>query len=83
MVRQCSKASNFEWVEDTSSFNEDFMKNYNKETNEGCFLQVNVQYLYKLHELHNNYHFYLKELKLKTSKSLLLICLIKLNMVFT
>ena len=34
---------NFEWINDTSQFNEE--KNYNKESNKGCFLEVDVQYL--------------------------------------
>ena len=34
MVRQCRK--NFEWIKDTSQFNEDFKKkNYNEESDEG------------------------------------------------
>ena len=40
--------NDFEWVEDTSQFNEHFIKNYNGESNEGYFLGVNVQYLEKL-----------------------------------
>ena len=44
----------FEWIEDTSQFNEDFIKNYNKEHDEGYFLEVCVQYPEKLHELHND-----------------------------
>ena len=47
---------NFEWIEDTSQFNEDFIKNYNKESNEGYFLEVDVQYLEKFQDLHNDYH---------------------------
>ena len=46
--------NNFEWIKDTSQFNEDFIKNYNEESDEGYFLEVDVQYLEKLHELHNN-----------------------------
>ena len=46
--------NNFEWVKDTSQFNEDFIKNYNEESDEGYFLEVDVQYLEKLHELHND-----------------------------
>ena len=34
----------FEWVEDTSQFNEDFIKNYNEESDEGYFHKVDVQY---------------------------------------
>ena len=49
--------NNFEWTKDTSQFNEDFIKNYNEESDEGYFLQVDVQYLEKLHEIHNNLPF--------------------------
>ena len=30
--------NNFEWIEDTSQFNEDFIKYYNAKNNEGYFL---------------------------------------------
>ena len=33
------------------------MKNYNKERHEGYFFEVDVQYLEKLHELHNDLPF--------------------------
>ena len=39
----------FEWIDDTSPFNEDFIKNYNEEIDEGYFLEVDVQYPEKLH----------------------------------
>ena len=29
------------------------MRNYNEESDEGYFSEVNIQYLEKLHELHN------------------------------
>ena len=41
--------NNLEWIKDTSQFNEDFIKNYNEESNEGYLLEVDVQYLEKLH----------------------------------
>ena len=44
----------FEWIEDTSQFNEDFIKHYNEESDEGYLLVVDVQYLGKLHEPHND-----------------------------
>ena len=49
--------NNFEWIKDTSKFNEDFIKNYNEESDEGYFLEVDVQYLERLHELHNDLPF--------------------------
>ena len=48
---------NFECIEDTSQFNEDFIKSYNEESDEGYFLEVDVQYPEKLHELHNDLAF--------------------------
>ena len=44
--------NNFEWIKDTSQFNEDFIKNYNQESDEGYFLKADVQYTEKLHEFH-------------------------------
>ena len=45
--------NNFEWIEDTSQFNEDFIKNYNEESDKEYFLEVDVQCSKKLHNLHN------------------------------
>ena len=42
--------NNFEWIKDTSQLNEDFIKkkkNYNEESGEGFFLEVDVKYLEK------------------------------------
>ena len=48
------RVNNFQWIKDTTHFNQDFIKNYNEESDEVYFLEVDVQYLKKLHELHNN-----------------------------
>ena len=53
--------NNFQLIKDTSQFNKDFMKDYNEESEEEYFLEVNVQYMEKLYELYMTYHFYLKE----------------------
>ena len=34
--------NNFWWIEDTFQFNDDFIKNYNEESDEGYFLEVDV-----------------------------------------
>ena len=34
----------FEWIEDTSSFNEDFRKRNNEKSDEGYFSKFDVQY---------------------------------------
>ena len=46
--------NNFESVKNTSQSNEDFIKNYNEESDEGYFLEVDVQYPEKLHDIHND-----------------------------
>ena len=53
---------NFEWIKDTFQFNEDFIKNYHEESDEGYFLEVDIQCLEKLHELHKDLLF-LPEIK--------------------
>ena len=45
--------NNFQWIEDTSQFNEDFIKSCNEESDEEYFLEVDFQYSEKLHEVHN------------------------------
>ena len=70
--------NNFQWVKDTPQFNKDFIKNYNEESDEGNFLEFDVQYIEELNELH-----YDLPKKLKKSKSLYLIYMIILNMLFT
>ena len=35
--------NNFQLIEDTSQFNQDFMKNYNEESSEGYFPEVDAQ----------------------------------------
>ena len=57
--------NNFEWIKDTSQFNEDFIKIYNEESDEGYFLEVDVQYLEKLHELLNDLPFLPERMKIR------------------
>ena len=47
-MSQKFSVNNFEWIKDTSQLNEDFIKNYNGESDEGYFLEVDVQYLEKI-----------------------------------
>ena len=56
---------NIEWIKDTSQFNEDFIKNYNKVSNEGYFLEIDAQYFAKLHDLHNDLPFLPERMKIE------------------
>ena len=55
--------NNFEWIKDTYQLIEDFIKNYNEESDEGYFLEVDVQYLEQLHEFHNDLPFIPERMK--------------------
>ena len=56
-VSQKLSVNNFQWIKDISQFNKGFIKNYNEESDEGCFLEVDIQYLKNLHELRNDLPF--------------------------
>ena len=62
--------NNFEWIKDTSQFNEDFIKKYNEESDEGYFFEVDVQYPEKLHELHNDLLFLPDRMKIEKVEKL-------------
>ena len=46
-------ARGFECIKNPSQFNK-FIKNYNGDNNKGYFLDVDVQYYKKLHDLHRD-----------------------------
>ena len=56
MSQKCT-VNGFEWVKETSQFNKGFIESYNEEYDEGYFLEVDIQYLEKLHELHSDLPF--------------------------
>ena len=62
--------NNFEWINDTSEFNEDFTKNSNEESNEIYFLEVDVLYSEKSCDLHNNLPFLPERMKIGKAEKL-------------
>ena len=53
--------NNFEWIKDTSQFNEDFIKNYNEESDEEYFLELMFSILKNYMNSIMIYHFYQKK----------------------
>ena len=61
--------NNFEWIKDTSQFNENFLKIYNEESDKEYFFEADVQYIEKLHKLHNDLPFVPERMKIEKSKA--------------
>ena len=64
LVKTCA------WIEYTSQFNVDFIKNYDAEDDEGYFLEVDIQYPEKLHELDNDLLFLPERMKIEKVEKL-------------
>ena len=62
--------NNFERIKDTSQFHEDFSKNYNEESDKEYFLEVDVQYIEKLHEIQDDLPFLPERMKIEKAKKL-------------
>ena len=71
----------FEWVEELSQLKEDFIKNYDENSNKGFFLEVDAEYPKILHNLHSDLPF-LPERK-KIGKCDKLVCDFHAKMLFT
>ena len=56
--------NNFEWIKNNSQFNKDFIKKYN---DKGYFREVDVQYLEKLHKVHNDLRFLSERMEIPCS----------------
>ena len=69
-ISQKLPVNNFEWIKYTSQLNEDFIKSYNDESDKGYLLQVDVQYIEKLYELHNDLRFLPETVKIEKMEKL-------------
>ena len=58
-MSQALPVNDFKWVkqEDLSQFNEDFIKNYDENSNIGYFLEVDIDYPKELFNLHKDFPF--------------------------
>ena len=62
--------NSFKWVNDLSRFNEDFIKNYNENSDIGYFLEVDVEYPKKLFGSHKDLPFLPERKKLEKVEKL-------------
>ena len=54
----------FEGIEDLSKIDEDFIRNYGKDSDKGYILAVNVKYPKHLHDLHSDLSFLPERIKI-------------------
>ena len=60
----------FDWMEDRSKIDEDFIKNYYKDSDKGYILEAYVEYPKYLHDLHNDLPFLQERMKIDKCKKL-------------
>ena len=60
-MRQKLPVNSFVWIKDIYQFNEDFVKNYNEENDEGHFSKLMVSILKNYMNFIMVYHFYLRQ----------------------
>ena len=54
----------FKWVNDISGINEELIKDYDENNDQGYILEVDVKYPKKLHDLHSDLPFLPKRMKI-------------------
>ena len=60
----------FKWIKNVSKFDEEFIKNYDEDSDKEYILEVNVEYLKKFLNLHNDLPFLAKRMKINERKKL-------------
>ena len=68
----CKKlpVSNFKWIDDFSIFTEDFIKNYDEDSDIGYNLEVDVEYPKSFHKLHSDLPFLPDRMKINNCTKL-------------
>ena len=70
VMSQKLPVNNFKWVEDISEVDESFIKSYNGESDEGCFLELNIQYPENVHNLQTDLPFLPERMKIEKVEKL-------------
>ena len=60
----------FEWMEDLSKIDEDFIKNYDEISDKGYILEADIEYPKNLHDLHSDVPFLPERMKIDKCKKL-------------
>ena len=63
-ISELLPVNGFDWIEDLSKIDEDFIKNYDKDSDKGYIPQVDVKYPKNLHDLHSDLPFVPERMKI-------------------
>ena len=68
----CKKlpVSNFKWIDDLSIFTEDFIKNYDENSNKGYIFEVDIEYPINIHMQHSDLPFLPERMKINKGSKL-------------
>ena len=64
-------------MKDLSKADEDFIKNYDKDNDKGCILEVDVEYPKHVHDFHSDLPFLPERIKIDKCNKLVCNCVIK------
>ena len=81
-MSQPLSVDDFKWVKNVSKIEEDFVKNYDEDSDKGYILEVDVEYPKNVHGLHSNLQFLPERMKLINAASLYTIFMIKTTFLF-
>ena len=73
----------FKWKKNTSEFNENFIKNYDEDSDKGHILEVDIEYPKDLHDLHTDSPFLPERMKINKCSKLVCNLYDKKTMLFT
>ena len=71
----------FSWVKNTFQFNKDFKENYNEDSIDKYFFEVDAQYPEYLYNLHRDLPLLPKRMKIEKVRLLQPTCKIKMNVI--
>ena len=70
-ISQKLPVDGFEWVENLSTINEDFIKNYDEDSDVGYIIQADIEYQKKLQSLHSDLPFLPERMDVNGCKKLI------------
>ena len=69
-MSQILPVNGFKWVQNVSKIDEDFIKNYDEDSDKGYILEIDAKYPKNLHDLHSDLPFLPERMKVNKCNKL-------------